>query len=309
MMLRKSLVSLFKCSLAALLLVAFGCSAQTANVPPNMDRSIERHIRAYYQLPAEINVQIGARKPSEFSNYDDLTVILSVGEKKQEQQFLISKDNKTLIRYSKMDLTKDPYAEAMSKIDLDHRPWKGNKDAKVTVVSYDDFECPFCSRMHQTLFGEIFRSYGDKVKFVYKDFPLVSIHPWAMHAAIDSNCLAAQSTEAYWSFADQMHSGGLGDRKSAAEQFQALDNITREQGKKFNLDTAKLDACIKAQDDNAVQSSMREAEQLGVQATPTLFINGQKIDGALPAEQLRALLDHALRDAGQVTTASSPAKN
>jgi protein-disulfide isomerase len=299
-------VSLFKLFLATLLLVAFGCSAQTTNLPPNVDRSIERHIRAYYQLPGEIQVQIGARKASEFPNYDDLTVILSAGDKKQEQQFLISKDNKTLVRFSKMDLTRDPYAEVMSKISLDHRPWKGNKDAKVVIVSYDDFQCPFCSRMHQTLFGEIFKSYGHKVKIVYKDFPLFSIHPWANHAAVDGNCLAEQNNDAYWSFADYMHTNGreIGERKSVAEQFETVDNITREQGKKFNLDASKLNACIKAQDDSAVQASVREAEQIGVQATPTLFINGQKIDGAVPAEQIRAMLDRALRDAAQSAPAS-----
>ena len=139
-----------------------------------------------------------------------------------------------------MDLTRDPYVEVMSKINLDHRPWKGNKDAKVVIVSYDDFQCPFCSRMHQTLFGDIFKSYGDKVKIVYKDFPLYSIHPWAGHAAVDGNCLAEQNNNAYWSFADYMHTSGRdisGERKAVAEQFEAVDNITRDQGRKFDLDS------------------------------------------------------------------------
>jgi protein-disulfide isomerase len=311
-MLRPVLVSLFKHSLAALLLLCFGCSAQTAqttDVPNDVNRNIERHIRAYYQLPEEIQVQTGTRKASEFANYDSLTVTLAAGDKKQEQQFLISKDNKTLVRFSKMDLTKDPYAEVMSKIDLDHRPWRGNKDAKVVIVDYDDFQCPFCTRMHQTLFGDIFKSYADKVKIVYKDFPLYAIHPWANRAAIDSNCLAALSNDAYWSFADYIHANPQeisGNRKPLAEQLEAVDRLTREQGIKFNLDQNKLNACIKTQDDSAVRASVQEAEQVGVQATPTMFINGQKIDGAVPAEQVRAMIERALRDASQ--SAPSPAR-
>jgi protein-disulfide isomerase len=69
------------------------------------------------------------------------------------------------------------------------------------------------------------------------------------------------------------------------------------QGQKHNLDTVKLQSCIKAQDDSAVKASMKEAESVGVEATPTMFINGEKIDGAVPPSELRAALDRALRDA------------
>jgi protein-disulfide isomerase len=71
------------------------------------------------------------------------------------------------------------------------------------VVNFDDFECPLCSRMHQTLFPEILRDYGDRV--TYKDHPVVEIHCWALHAAVDANCLTSQSTDAYWNFVDYIH--------------------------------------------------------------------------------------------------------
>ena len=69
------------------------------------------------------------------------------------------------------------------------------------------------------------------------------------------------------------------------------------QGQKHNLDVVKLQSCIKAQDDSAVKASMKEAEAIGVEATPTMFINGEKIDGAVPISELRASLDRALKDA------------
>jgi len=59
--------------------------------------------------------------------------------------------------------------------------------------------------MHQTLFPEIFKEYGDRVVFIYKDDPLSEIHPWAIHAAVDANCLAVQNVDAYWDFADYIH--------------------------------------------------------------------------------------------------------
>ena len=134
-------------------------------------------------------------------------------DKKQPYEFLLSRDHKTLLRMTKMDLTKDPYLETMNKIDVSGRPTRGNKDAKVVVVNFDDFECPFCSRMHATLFPEIFKEYGDRVLFIYKDYPLEEIHPWAVHAASTRTAWRAQSADAYWDYADYLHGNQqCGDR-------------------------------------------------------------------------------------------------
>jgi protein-disulfide isomerase len=167
------------------------------------------------------------------------------------------------------------------------------------VVNFDDFECPFCSRMHQNLFPEILKEYGDRVTFVYKDYPLAEIHPWAIHAAVDANCLASQNSDAYWDFADYIHANQheVSNEKTPGTRLEALDKLTMLQGQKHNLDVVKLQSCIKAQDESAVKASMKEAERVGVEATPTLFINGEKIDGAVPVSELRASLDRALKDA------------
>src|SRR5512141_1433644 len=182
------------CSLA--LLVSVGCAAQSS--APEVDRRMERQIRSYFNVPTQVSISVGPHRPSDFPNYDAVTVTFSVADKKQEQEFLISKDSKSLIRMTKIDMSKDPYAEVMNKIDLAGRPVRGNKDAKVTIVNYDDFQCPFCARMHETLTNDILKTYGDKVRVVYKDYPLTEIHPWAKRAAIDANCLAAQNQGAYW---------------------------------------------------------------------------------------------------------------
>jgi len=183
----------------------FAWVALLSQSPPDLTQKIERQVRATYSIPASVKITIGQLRPSDFANFDALTISMDGGEKKQTYEFLLSKDGKTLARMTKLDLTKDPYAEAMKKIDLNGRPTRGNKDAKVVVVNFDDFQCPFCSRMHQTLFPELLKEYGDRVEFVYKDYPLTEIHPWATHAAVDANCLAAQNNDAYWDFADRIH--------------------------------------------------------------------------------------------------------
>ena len=296
-----------------LLVICLGCSAQSppsqpaqpsaSALPPDLMQSVDRQVRAFYSLPPDVKVVVGPLRASEFPNYDALTIVFDSPEKKHPYEFLLSHDHKTLIRMSKMDLTKDPYAEIMKKIDLTGRPTRGNKEAKVVVVNYDDFECPFCSRMHATLFPEIFKEYSERVLFVYKDYPLEEIHPWAIHAAINANCLGAQSSDAYWDYADNLHGNpqSVSAARSREAQNTELDKLAALDGQRHNLDTVRLQACIQAQDEKGVRASMGEAEGVGVNATPTMFVNGEKLDGAVPAAEVRVALDRALERRGRCT--------
>ena len=313
-MLRRFWVTTIRRSFLILLLICLGCVAQSA--PPDVAHKIERQVRSYYNMPPDVKVTVGAIASStEWPGYDTVTVNIDGGDGKQKDyQFLLSKDRNTMLRLTKFDLTKDPFAQLMSKIDLNGRPTRGAKSAKVVLVNFDDFECPYCSRMHQVLFPELLKEYGDRVEFVYKDYPLAEIHPWAIHAAVDANCLAAQNADAYWDFADYIHANKreVDGEKTQGARFEALDKMTLLQGQKHNEDVTKLQACVKAQDEMPVRASMKQADDIGVNATPTLFINGQKIDGVVSIDELRAALDSALKDAGQpvpnhTATASAPA--
>jgi protein-disulfide isomerase len=293
-------VTLIRRAFVLLLLICMGCVAQSA--PTDLAKKMERQIRATYKVPAEVKISIGAPSNNpEFPNFESVIVTVDNGNgKKQDLTFLISKDHSSMMRVTKFDLTKDPFAEALNKMEIKGRPTRGAKDAKVVVVNFDDFECPFCSRMHQTLFPELLKEYGDRVEFIYKDFPLVEIHPWAMHAAVDANCLAAQNPDAYWDFADYIHSNQsrVNNEKTPQTRFDELDKISLEQGQKHNLDATKLQACMKAQDETEVKASSKVAESLGLEATPAVFINGEELTGgAVPIGQVRAAIDRALKDA------------
>jgi protein-disulfide isomerase len=309
---RRLFVFLLRRALVATLLLCFGCAAQSISpATPDLNKRIERQVRALFQLPATVDVTVVGRKPNqEFANFDTVTVQLSQGPRKLNQDFLISKDNDTLVRFTNMDLAKDPYTEIMKKIDISGRPVLGDPNAKVTIVNFDDFECPFCARMHQTLMQDIMKNYAGRVRLIYKDFPLTEIHPWAIHAAVDANCLAAQNGDAYWDFANQVHGNQraiTGEDRPLPQQFDAVDRITTEIGQKHNLQMTTLAACVKAQNDAAVKASRQEGDSLGVSATPAMFINGEKVDGAVPAEDLHAIIDRALRDAGQNPGAATTA--
>lgn len=304
---------LIRRSLLILLVICLGCIAQSTS--SDLAKKVERQVRSYYKIPPDVHVLVGTPSASsDFPNYESVVVTIENGEKKQDLTFLVSKDRSSMMRLTKFDLNKDPFAETMSKIDVNGRPTRGAKASKIVVVNYDDLECPFCSRMHQTLFPEILKEYGDRVTFIYKDYPLVEIHPWATHAAVDAGCLAAQNGDAFWDFADYIHANQheVNSEKTPAARLEALDRLTMLQGQKHNLDVVKLQSCIKAQDESRVKASMKEGDGIGVEATPTLFINGEKVDGAVPISELRAALDRALKDANlpvpdHATAAATPA--
>jgi protein-disulfide isomerase len=286
-------------------------NAPIATVSPDVADRVQRQVRAFFNIPPDVNIEIGTPTASEFPNYDLVPVTMSREGKTQKAEFLLSKDGKTLIRFTKIDLTKDIYAENVSKITLAGRPVRGNPDAKVTVVNFDDFECPFCARMHTTLMTEILPEYKDKIKIVYKDYPLLQIHPWAERAANDANCLAAESGPAYWQLADYLHANQRsisGSQQNVQESFTKLDEITVDFGKKNGADATRLQACIKAQSDATVKASIAEGDKLNVSATPTMFINGERVEGALDANELRAALNRQLQGVGVKPPPPPPAQ-
>lgn len=289
-----------------LTLLGAGCRAQNSStVSPEVAHRIQAEIRVRYQVPQYITISLADVKPSDVPGYDSIQITFTGGSKPTSLEFLLAKDRKTLARLEKLDISKD----LMSKIDVKGRPIRGKADAKVTIVNFDDFQCPFCSRMHSTLFPGLLEMYRDRVRFIYRDYPLVEIHPWAMHAAVDANCLADQSNDAYWTFADQIHATQQDFRgKNLAEALVTLDNAAKDQGAKYKLDATKLNACLSKQDESAVRASMAEADKLGVDATPTLFVNGEKVDGVKSIDDLRAILDRALADAGQAPPATTTKK-
>jgi len=288
-------------------LLGAGCRAQSAagagTLSAETVHRIKSEIRARYNVPPQVEMSLAEPQASDISGYDKIVVTFTGGSHSTSHDFLLSKDHKTLAHLEKFDLSQD----LMSRIDVKGRPVRGNAGAKVTIVNFDDFQCPFCSRMHATLFPTLLQAYGDRIKFIYKDYPLVEIHPWAMHAAIDGNCLAEQNSDAYWEFADYVHA----NQRSVAganpgEAFANLDKAAQEQGTKHHVDQQKLNACMKKQDESGVRASMAEGDKLGVDSTPTLFINGERLSGAVPEEQMRSIIDRALVDAGQAPAA--PAK-
>ncbi|MBZ5506443.1 MAG: DsbA family protein [Acidobacteriia bacterium] len=291
--------------LVSKLLIAFLAAAPLAAQQPglsraDLDQRIERQVRTYSGVPPDAKVTIGDRTPGSFNGYDNVPVTIERAGTKDVFNFLLSKDGRKLLYVKEFDLGEDPYARIMKKIDIARRPIRGAADAKVTIVVYDDFQCPFCGRTYVTLFNEVMTRYRDRVRVLIKDFPILDAHPWAMRAAVDAQCLAQQDSEAYWEFSDYVHTHQQEitqkNNALAAGTASPLDLVAKDVAQKHGVNAAALQACLTAQDKSQVEASMREGQALGISATPTIFVNGQMTEGVLSAEQLRALLDRVLSE-------------
>jgi protein-disulfide isomerase len=163
--------------------------------------------------------------------------------------------------------------------------------------------------MHAQMFPAILNRYGKNVRVVYKDFPLTQIHPWAIHAAVDADCLAEQSQTAYWNFVDYSHDhlNSIGvdpeakdkdNNKTLPAAVKQLDKATLDEGAKQKLDMKRLSACVDRQDETVVKGYMKEGDTLNVNGVPALFINGEMITGAVPIEFVYRAVDDALAAQG-----------
>ena len=294
-------------SLAALVLAAsictFGCHAQVppagAELSPSVARRVEILIRRRGHLTPDEVVAIGPRQPSDVPGFDRIDVTFTdQGKASRAVPFLLSKDGRTLGQFNKFDISQDPSA----LVSANGRPARGGSEsAPVQIVVFDDLECPFCARMHKQLFPALMQRYGDQVRVVYRDFP-IDKHPWAMRAAVDTNCVGAQSAPGYWNLVDYVHTHADelgGPDHSLQKALDSLDQLSLDEARKDKLNTETVSACIKKQDESAIKASVKLGEDLNVEATPTLFINGEEVDGAYPLVDVFRIVDQSLIAVGK----------
>lgn len=163
----------------------------------------------------------------------------------------------------------------------DHDPSRGPKDAPITIVEFSEYQCPFCGRVTPTL-KALEQKYAGKVRIVFKDFPLQN-HLQAPKAAEAAHCAGDQGK--YWEMHDLLFSN--------QQQLQIADLKKYAGG--VGLDQAKFDQCLDAGTHAAnVQADVDLGSQMGVQSTPTLYVNGRIVTGAQPASVFEAIIDDEL---------------
>jgi protein-disulfide isomerase len=268
---------------AALVGLVVFLATSTAALAQDTQKLVE-YYRRKANVPPSANVQVEGLKDAPIKG-------AKVGELKvggRSVQFLVSDDGRYAVFGDVEDLSVDPFKAVMKKIKLEGRPSIGPKDAKVTIVEYSDFQCPFCKRGYDTIETQVLKEYGDKVRFFYKNFPL-SFHPWAQSGAIAAECALEQNDEAFWKVYHALFEG----QKEINLQNLKDKAHTALEGTK--VDMAKFDDCFdNKKTAGKVAEEMKEGQSVGVSGTPAFIINGRLISGAQPFAQFKSIIDDEL---------------
>ncbi|OFZ21305.1 MAG: hypothetical protein A2X94_07595 [Bdellovibrionales bacterium GWB1_55_8] len=210
--------------------------------------------------------------------------------KERINSFLQAQKKQDLVQAHIAKLTKSNPVEVYFKkpkmqveVDAGQAPFFGGKNAKVTIVEFSDFQCPFCGRAAETV-NQLKKKYGNKIKVAFKHFPL-PMHREARPASEASMCVNEQSTDKFWKFHDLVFKNP-----------EKLDTASLEgYAKQSGADVKKFNECVQAKKyADYVQKDMEYGEKIGVKSTPTFFINGQIVSGAVPIETFAEIIDEEL---------------
>lgn len=185
-------------------------------------------------------------------------------------------------------------------VSADDDPVLGEKNAPVEIIEFSDFQCPFCRKFWTDTFPQLKTDYIDtgKVKVVYRDFPLASIHPMAQKSAEAAQCANDQGK--FWEYHDKMYgeqniidSGNIEGPVKGTAQYTVND--LKKWAKDLGLDSEEFDSCLDdGKYEDEVNKDFQDGASAGVQGTPSFFINGNQLSGAQPFAAFKTAIDAEL---------------
>lgn len=191
-----------------------------------------------------------------------------------------------------------PTARAIVAPTADDDVFLGPANAPVTIIEFSDFQCPFCKRFRDQTLDQILQTYEGKVRLVYRDFPLTSIHAWAETAAEAGECADEQGE--FWAYHDLTFANQTDLNQQL--QTQGLNGVLgtfKGYAAQLGLDTAAFDDCLDSgKYSQEVQKDYSDGLAAGVTGTPAFYINGRQLIGAQPFASFQAAIDAALQQAG-----------
>jgi protein-disulfide isomerase len=238
-----------------------------------IQKNVEAYLRHLYAFGPDVQLTVSAPKESEIPGLLETSVDLKMGENTEKAKLYVSKDGKYLIRGDVSDLAKDPLAENRALIQTKDAPSLGDPKAPVTLVEFSDFQCPVCRNLHDVLRGIL--QNNPQVRVIFKDFPIEVLHPWARTAALAGRCAYQQDPNAFWKMYDSIYDNQ--EIISAENAWMKMGEFAGQAG--LNADAFR--ACMASPEAAAaVDASRANGQQLEVNSTPTVFVNGRRLVGA-----------------------------
>jgi protein-disulfide isomerase len=236
----------------------------------------ERFLRELYAWGPDVMIKVGAPGPSKSDLFYLLPIEVTLNGQTEMGEVYVSKDGKTLLQGEVFDTSADPFVTNRGKLHIEGNPSLGPADAPVTLVEFADFQCPHCRELYESL--KTLEMKYPQLRVVYKDFPLNSIHPWADTAAVGARCAFIQSPDAFWKVHDLIF-----DNQDVISSENVWDKLSAFAGQSgLNVDAFK--ACLSSPDaQKAVDANRADGVALGINSTPTAYVNGRPVIGGNPA--------------------------
>ncbi|HXN98586.1 MAG TPA: thioredoxin domain-containing protein [Candidatus Acidoferrales bacterium] len=233
-------------------------------------QSTEAFVRNLYAWGPEFQVRLGPMMPSASANFYLVPIHVTINGQTDTGSVYVSKDGKTFLRGDMYDMSSNPFSENLAHLNVEGNPSMGPANARVTIVEFSDFQCPHCRELFRNL--KTLETQYPQVRVVYKDFPLTQIHPWTETASIGARCAYIQSPDAFWKVHDSLFENQ--DLISTENIWEKLVGFASSAG----LDTGIFKACVSSTEaKQAVERNRADGEALGVNSTPTVFVNGRML--------------------------------
>jgi protein-disulfide isomerase len=247
-------------------------SAPPAGTPGPIEDKVEKYLRNVYAWGPQYEIKLGPTKPSPIPDLLEVPVTVGLNGQSDTAIVYVSKDGKFIFRGELSDMAVDPQAEARSKLHPGNSPSMGPADAKITLIEFADFECPSCRQLDRAL-RDLLPKHPE-IRLVYKDFPLTTIHPWAMTASLAGQCTAQQNPESFWKIHDIIFDSQ--DLITPSNVWEKMAEFATQIG--LNVETFR--ACMANPDTtHEIEKTTAEGQDLNVTGTPTIFVNARRIVG------------------------------
>lgn len=262
-------------------------------VPVSSDPKAEliASLRQQFNLPPSTNVTATEFRPSSHANLLSSTVTVSEANKPAEtQELFMTSDRRVLVVGGIFSLVEDRRQIALRGITTADQPRLGPATAPVTIVEYSDLQCPTCARMHDFLENDILKKYPGRVQVIFKEFPLAHIHDWTLTGSIANQCVYQINPNAYVPFRSLIYKNQLGTTAGNVR------DLMLTYGEQLGIDRLRLAGCIDSKASlPRVEANFLEGKTIGVQSTPTSFINGKMVVGMPNIDEFYKDVDAALK--------------
>ncbi len=288
-----SLAATAQTSAAAPAKAASAASAPSATLPN--EATFNEFLKKMFGWDTELTWKVIEIKPSEAEGISEAIVVFSTPKGQQPQRIYVTADQKHAFTGEIIPFGADPFAVIRQSLKDVNGPSRGPKDAALTIVEFGDLQCPACKAAQPSI-NKLMEE-EPKVRLVFQNFPLETIHKWSMTGAKYVDCFGRLNNDAVWKFIGLVY-----DHQVEINE-QNVDQMLKGYVKEAGGDPESMAACIvKPETEKRIRASLALGEKVGVNSTPTFYVDGRRLVGFgnnVPYDVVKQMVDFYASNGGK----------